>query len=77
MNYQKWGEEYLEEAERIKEKIHSIKTSAPPQTHEERLQKMRRTSILYDMYLECRHTGRLLKNRHEKNSSIGRKHPLQ
>lgn len=63
MQYQEWGEDYLAEAERIKQHIETIRAGWRDKSPDEKLSVNRRTNLLYEMYLECRHTGRLLSAR--------------
>ena len=60
MNYQTWANEYLTEAEALRQRVSSLreelKTANCSQTNE----LNRRINLLYTMYLECRHTGQWL-----------------
>lgn len=62
MDYTTWGAEYLTEANRIKAHIQTIKSSESG-SEDQQFFNQRRVNILYNMYLECRATGRLLQNR--------------
>lgn len=65
-DYISWGQEYLNEAERIKKKLRVIRTEkdydiAGEQAH--------RVQLLYTMYLECLITGRQLQKRGRRAAS--------
>ncbi len=66
MNYIAWGKQYLDEAEKLKAHIDNIRSNWSRKTQDERLSANHRTAILYDMYLECKHTGELLTKRGEQ-----------
>ncbi len=66
MDYIKWGREYLAEAKKIQEYIARIRTNWKEKSQDERLSVNQRTSMLYEMYLECLHTGNLLTERGER-----------
>ena len=56
-DYISWGQEYLDEAERIKRRLLVIRAERDYDIAGEQAQ---RVQMLYTMYLECRHTGQLL-----------------
>ncbi len=61
MNYKQWGAEYLEEAEQAERSgLFSCGGNFTACGDEEAILLSRRIAVLYDMYLECLHTGRLL-----------------
>ena len=51
---------YLEEAEKLKERLVPLKRQARTADHETASQLYRRAALLNDMYLDCLHTGRYL-----------------
>lgn len=63
MDFEKWGQEYLDEALKIKKHILPIKEMLKHVSGEEATLLYRRTAILDQMYLECLHTGLCLKGR--------------
>lgn len=65
MNYIQWGNEYLKEAQKIRKHIDSIRENWSSKSQDEKLSVNRRTNILYEMYLECKHTGEKLLKRGE------------
>lgn len=67
MDYIKWGNEYLKEAQKIRERIDNIRESWGKKSQDEKLSVNRRTNILYEMYLECKHTGEKLLARGEQH----------
>ncbi|WP_099204698.1 hypothetical protein [Scatolibacter rhodanostii] len=69
MDYTKWGQEYLIEAKKIKAHIDNIRLNWKHKSQDEKLSINHRTAILYDMYLECKHTGELLLQRGNKNEN--------
>ncbi|MDF1494366.1 hypothetical protein [Caproiciproducens sp. CPB-2] len=60
MDYNEWGAEYLNEAERIKERLAPLRRQARQAGNEEASGLYRRIALLNDMYLDCLHTGRYL-----------------
>lgn len=62
MDYRTWGKEYLEEAQRLKQRLVPVRQ----QLHrrglgvEESRNLAWREKTLYEMYLECRATGKYL-----------------
>ncbi|MCY1715146.1 hypothetical protein [Caproiciproducens galactitolivorans] len=60
MNYKEWGMTYLEEAEKLKERLVPLKRQAKTADNETASQLYRRAALLNDMYLDCLHTGRYL-----------------
>lgn len=67
MNYEKWGAEYLEDASRLKERVVQLRREFHGLRDEEAIRLSRRIAVLYDMYLECLHVGRLLTERGKVN----------
>ena len=59
-NYNAWALEYLEEARTLKDRIRRVQAEPEPDLTG---QRARRIHMLYDMYLECRVTGRTLQRR--------------
>lgn len=60
MNYNEWGTEYLKEAEKLKQRITTLRKQAAAADSEAAAKLYRRISMLNDMYLDCLHTGRYL-----------------
>lgn len=60
MDYHEWGMEYLEEAEKLKERIAPLRRQAGTAGSEAAIKLYRRISVLNEMYLDCLHTGRYL-----------------
>lgn len=60
IDYLKWGNEYLAEAEKLKARIAELKKELPMLTADNKMLVQRKIAILYTMYLECRATGRQL-----------------
>lgn len=54
------AQEYLTEAETIQKRITALKAELRTASSSQSNELNRRIAILYTMYLECRHTGRLL-----------------
>ncbi len=63
MDYKEWGAEYLEEAGRLKNRVDMLRHGFAGLKDEEAIRLSRRIAMLYGMYLECLHTGRLLAER--------------
>lgn len=59
-NYAAWGLEYLKEAEILKSRIRQVQAEPGPDITGQRAQRIH---LLYDMYLECMVTGRILQRR--------------
>lgn len=59
-NYAAWGLEYLKEAETLKSRIRQVQAESGPDVTGRRAQRIH---LLYDMYLECMVTGRILQRR--------------
>lgn len=68
MNYVKWGQEYLQEADQIKTRIGSLREQLNDAGHNRHLNQQekivlnRRIYMLYSMYLDCKSTGMLLQD---------------
>ena len=62
MDYKKLGNEYLEEAQKIKEHLVPIKEEIKHASGHNTVALFRRAAMLNQMYLECLHTGRYLKS---------------
>lgn len=65
MDYKIWGQQYLEEAEAISARIRRMRTEDAEMT----LDRARQLGMLYNMYLECRVTGRQLLQRAERHGN--------
>lgn len=63
MNYIEWSKEYFIDAEKIKQRLDVLKAERKYARVENIKNLNRRITMLYSMYLECKHTGRLLYNR--------------
>ena len=57
MTYKEWAEEYFESAGKIKEKIAELKNSLITAPAEQLKEIHLRIGGLYQMYLDCMHTG--------------------
>lgn len=60
MDYRVWSESYWREASRVKERMNQIRREPKTGNKEEQILRQRRLAILYDMYLDCTHTAKLL-----------------
>lgn len=60
MDYNEWGTEYLDEAQRLKGHLSPLRREARLAKREEANKLYRRIALLNDMYLDCLHTGRYL-----------------
>jgi hypothetical protein len=60
MDYNEWGREYLNEAEKLRERIVPLRRQAATAGSEAAAKLYRRIGVLNDMYLDCLHTGRYL-----------------
>lgn len=63
MDYKIWAEDYLAQAQLIKEKISALKKEEKDNPEENRMERNRRATILYSMYLDCQHTAAFLTER--------------
>ena len=65
MDYAKWAEEYLREAEALRAALAPVRAALrrPHLKIEQSRALAQREGLLYQMYLECRSTGRLLQRR--------------
>ena len=59
-DYISWGQEYLDEAERIKRRLLVIRAE---RDYDIAGEQARRVQMLYTMYLECLVTGHVLQKR--------------
>lgn len=57
MDYNEWGKQYLAEAQGLKGRIASLRGQAASADNETAAGLYRRIALLYDMYLDCLHTG--------------------
>lgn len=60
MTYSEWSQEYLESAEKIKEKISKLKEELKTAPLSMIASINSRISILYGMYLDCNSTANIL-----------------
>lgn len=63
MNYNEWGAQYLEQARALKEHLAPLQAQARAAGGETSVKLYRRVALLYEMYLECLHTGNCLVRR--------------
>lgn len=63
MDYQNWSDEYSAEAQKLKEKIRNLREELKNSVNINNKELNRRITILYSMYLECKKTAVLLKER--------------
>lgn len=63
MDYEKWGAEYLVEAETLKRREEDASRSLTKAEGEQAAQLEWRRALLHEMYLECMHIGRELQQR--------------
>lgn len=61
MDYNEWSAQYLKEAEQIMERVGVLRLQAKAADADTADRLYRRTALLYDMYLDCRHIGNVLK----------------
>jgi len=60
MEYNEWGKQYLDEAQKIKEHIVPLRRQAKTAKSETASKLYRRIITLNEMYLDCLHIGRYL-----------------
>lgn len=65
MDYIAWAQEYLLEAEKLKEKVNCLKKELKIYRGDNTRELSRRITMLYSMYLECKHTAAYLRMRGE------------
>lgn len=63
MDHIEWGNKYLEQAEILKDRISSLKSSLNTCKVIECKDIQNRINIMYEMYLDCVYTGSYLKER--------------
>lgn len=61
MDYERWSEQYLTQAETLRLKIETLRKEAPRLCGGQQDAALHRIRMLYQMYLELRHTGLYLK----------------
>ena len=61
MDFEAWGQEYLDEAAQIKAKVDALRAALRAEELEQDRELAYRMAVLYSMYLECRHTGDYLR----------------
>ena len=59
-DFAQWAQEYLDEAAAIQARINDLREESKTATISQLADLRYRMAMLYTMYLECRHTGRLL-----------------
>lgn len=62
MDFNEWGQEYLEEAQQLQVRIDGLRAKLKKAKRKEACELNRRIYMLYSMYLECKHTGLLLQS---------------
>ena len=60
MDFMKWSQSYWEEAARVQD---LLRQEPETQDRQAARSRRRRLALLYEMYLECRQTARLLERR--------------
>lgn len=60
MNYIDWGNVYLQEAERLRDRVRSLRRKARQEDDSKTDAYSARIALLYSMYLDCLHTGQFL-----------------
>lgn len=64
IQYDVWSRQYLTEAENLRERVDVIREEARRAASSDEADRLaQRASLLYGMYLDCFHTGRLLAER--------------
>jgi hypothetical protein len=63
MDYNEWGRQYLNEAEKLKEYLTPLRRQARTLSGKKAAVLFRRIAMLNEMYLDCLHTGRFLTER--------------
>lgn len=63
MNYIEWAAEYADEAEKLQGIMNRVKEERKMARGEDINSVNQRLSVLYTMYLECKHTAKLLFSR--------------
>ena len=67
--YSLWSAQYMEEAEILRERVRKLRQQAQQARGSDEGDSLNwRAGMLYGMYLDCLHAGRLLK---ERSSSVG------
>jgi len=67
VDFNEWGQEYLQEAQQLKLRIDDLHTQLKTASRKETCELNHRIYVLYSMYLECKHTGLLLQS-YDENS---------
>lgn len=62
-DYISWGQEYLDEAERIKRRLRRLLVIRAERDYDIAGEQAQRVQMLYTMYLECLVTGHALQKR--------------
>lgn len=65
MDYNEWGQEYLQEAQQLKLRLDGLRVQLKTASRKEASELNYRIYVLYSMYLECKHTGLLLQSYEE------------
>lgn len=60
MNYNEWGKQYLDDAEKLKEHMAPLREQVKTADRETAVKLYRRITVLSEMYSECMHTGNYL-----------------
>lgn len=69
MDYNEWGQEYLQEAQQLNLRLDDLRTQLKTASRKEASELNYRIYVLYSMYLECKHTGLLLQSYGEDSSA--------
>lgn len=72
MDFYQWGQEYLDEAAVLKERIIQLRREKSLPTCTEPRDLERRIYLLYSMYLDCRATGHRLQSYAKTQTKGGR-----
>ncbi|MFR8002352.1 MAG: hypothetical protein ACLU62_05455 [Hydrogeniiclostridium sp.] len=68
--YSLWSAQYMEEADILRERVKKLRQEAQQARGSDEADSLNwRAGMLYGMYLDCLHAGRLLK---ERSNSLGR-----
>lgn len=62
MDFNEWGQDYLQEAQQLKDRITNLREQLKTANHRETNELNHRIYVLYSMYMECKQTGLLLQN---------------
>lgn len=60
MDYNEWGSQYLDEAQKIKDHLTPLRRQAKSARNREAEKLYQRIAAMNEMYLDCLHTGKFL-----------------